>query len=97
MERSASQPDVARPAPVPAAAVDATDWAATPFGPVESWPQSLKTAASMVLGSTAPMFLGWGPDFLMLYNEAYAEILGDRGPAMGKPGREVWSDVWDRI
>src|SRR6185295_17394418 len=44
-----------------------------------------------------PMFLGWGPDFLMLYNHAYAEILGDRGPALGKPGREIWDDAWDRI
>jgi PAS domain S-box-containing protein len=97
MDRAAHQPDHARPAPIPAASVDATDWAATSFGPVENWPQSLKTAASIVLGSTLPMFLGWGPDFRMLYNEAYAEILGDRGPALGKPGREIWEDAWDRI
>jgi PAS domain S-box-containing protein len=89
-------PDHARPAPFPGPD-DGTDWAATGFGPVESWPQSLKTAASIVLGSTLPMFLGWGPDFRMLYNHGYAEILGDRGPALGKPGREVWSDAWERI
>jgi PAS domain S-box-containing protein len=89
-------PDHARPAPFPGPD-DGTDWAATGFGPVEGWPQSLRTAASIVLGSTLPMFLGWGPDFRMLYNHGYAEILGDRGPALGKPGREVWSDAWDRI
>jgi PAS domain S-box-containing protein len=89
-------PEYARPAPFPGAD-DGTDWAATGFGPVEGWPQSLKTAASIVLGSSLPMFLGWGPDFRMLYNHGYAEILGDRGPALGKPGREVWSDAWDRI
>ena len=83
MDRIPSQPDLARPAPFAGARPAAQDWAATPFGPVESWPQSLRTAASMVLGSTLPMFLGWGPDFLLLYNDAYAEILGDRGPAMG--------------
>ena len=58
MDRVPHLPDHARPAPFPAAGDD-TDWAATPFGPVEGWPQSLKTAASIVLGSTLPMFLGW--------------------------------------
>ena len=37
------------------------------------------------------------PISCMLYNDAYAEILGDRGPAMGRPAREVWADIWDRI
>jgi PAS domain S-box-containing protein len=96
MERILNQPDLARPAPLPGA-TGGQDWARTAFGPVESWPQSLRTAASIVLGSTTPMFLGWGSDFRMLYNDAYAEILGDRGPAQGRPGREVWADVWDRI
>ena len=96
MDRIVNQPDHARPAPLPGLA-GGQDWTATSFGPVESWPQSLRTAASMVLGSATPMFIGWGPDFRMLYNDAYADILGDRGPAQGKPGREVWADVWDRI
>jgi len=96
MDRIANQPDLSRRAPLPGTAGDA-DWAATAFGPVESWPQSLRTAASIVLGSATPMFIGWGTDFRMLYNDAYAEILGDRGPAQGRPGREIWDDVWDRI
>ena len=62
------------------------DWAATPLGPVESWPQSLKTAAGMVLGSNVPMFVAWGPDLLLIYNDGYAEILGDRGPRLGPAG-----------
>ena len=90
MDRIPSQPDLARPAAFPGAprwsSTAAQDWAATPLGPVESWPQSLKTAASMVLGSTVPMFVGWGPDLLLLYNDGYAEILGDRGPALGQAG-----------
>ena len=96
MDRVPPLPAYARPAPF-AAAGGGADWASTSFGPAEHWPQSLQTAASIVLGSTVPMFLGWGPEFRMLYNQAYADILGDRGPAMGKPGREVWRDAWDRI
>jgi PAS domain S-box-containing protein len=94
MDRVPTQPDIARPAYVGGRA---QDWAQTPFGPVETWPQSLRTAASMVLGSTLPMFLGWGPDFLLLYNGGYAEILGDRHPCQGRPVREIWADAWPRI
>jgi len=101
MDRIPVQPDHARPAFFPGAPVwslaGRQDWAATPLGPVENWPQSLKTAASMVLGSTVPMFVAWGPELLLVYNDAYAEILGDRGPAFGRPVREIWSDAWERI
>jgi hypothetical protein len=72
------------------------DWAATPLGPVETWPQSLKTAASIVFGSTVPMFLAWGPDFLLLYNDAMARSWAT-GTAMGRPVSEVWADAWERI
>jgi PAS domain S-box-containing protein len=97
MDRIPSRPSYARPA-IPGGALDLMfDWAATPLGPVENWPQSLRTAAGIVMGSTVPMFLGWGPDLLLLYNESYGEILGDRGPAIGMPVREVWADAWDRI
>ena len=94
MDRVPAQPEPARPAHIP---VRTHDWSRTPFGPVESWPQSLRTAASMVLGSTLPMFIAWGPDFLMLYNDGYAELLGDRHPCLGRPAREVWDDAWPRI
>ncbi|HMG46870.1 MAG TPA: response regulator [Allosphingosinicella sp.] len=101
MDRVSSQPDFARPALYPGAPAwslaGAQDWGATPLGPAEAWPQSLKTAASIVLGSTVPMFLAWGPDLLLLYNDGYGEILGDRGPAYGKPVREIWADAWARI
>ena len=101
MEQLVSPPDRAGPAIFPGApnatAAQDHDWASTPLGPPESWPQSLKTAASMVLGSTVPMFLAWGPDLLMVFNDAYAELLGDRNPALGRPAPEVWADVWDRI
>jgi len=94
MDRVPAQPNLARPAFSPRRT---PDWAQTPFGPVETWPQSLRTAASMVLGSTLPMFLAWGPDFLLLYNDGYAEILGDRHPCQGQPAREIWADAWPRI
>jgi PAS domain S-box-containing protein len=101
MDHIPPKPDLARRAVFPgapgASAAELHDWAATPLGPVERWPQSLRTAASMVLGSTVPMFLAWGQDMLLIYNDGYADILGDRGPALGRPVREVWADAWERI
>ena len=79
------------------AAALAHDWSATPLGPSERWPQSLKTAASIVLHSNIPMLIGWGPDLIVIHNDSYGEILGDRRPALGRPLREVWGDIWDVV
>jgi len=54
----------------------AHDWSATPLGPIESWPQSLKTAVDIVLGSGHAMQLAWGSERTILYNDAYAPMLG---------------------
>ena len=76
----------------------AHDWARTPLGPLENWPQSLRSAVSICLGSRFPIVLYWGPDLTVLYNDAYAEILGKKHPwALGRPCREVWSEIWDVI
>ena len=78
--------------------VQRTDWAATPLGPREIWSDSLEQAASMVLASAFPMTLRWGPDFVLIYNDAYRPILGDKHPwALGRPAREAWSEVWPQI
>jgi PAS domain S-box-containing protein len=78
--------------------VRALDWASTPLGPFASWPQSLRSALSICLGSRFPIVIYWGPDLVVLYNDAYAEILGQKHPwALGRPCREVWSEIWDVI
>jgi PAS domain S-box-containing protein len=44
------------------------------------------------------MALRWGPEFVLIYNDTYRPILGDKHPwALGRPAREAWSDVWDQI
>jgi signal transduction histidine kinase len=75
-----------------------TDWAATPLGPVEKWPQALKTAVRIVLTSRQPMFVWWGNELINLYNDAYCSILGGKHPwALGKPAAEVWRDIWNEV
>ncbi|NWF73144.1 MAG: PAS domain-containing protein, partial [Nitrospirae bacterium] len=74
------------------------DWSQTPFGAVSTWPDSLKTAVAICLTSRFPMVLWWGPDLLMLYNDAWRPVLGrSKHPAIAKPGREVWPEVWHII
>jgi signal transduction histidine kinase/DNA-binding response OmpR family regulator len=76
----------------------AFDWSKTPLGPIQSWPQSLHSALSICLGSRFPIVIYWGADLVVLYNDAYAEILGKKHPfALGRPCREVWAEIWDVI
>ncbi|MFO1073687.1 MAG: response regulator, partial [Geminicoccaceae bacterium] len=74
----------------------AHDWAATPLGPIEGWPQSLRTAISILLPSHAQIVAFWGPELVALYNDAYAPTIGAKHPqALGRPARENWSELWD--
>ena len=78
--------------------VDAHDWSATPLGARDAWSPSLKLATDIILASAFPMALRWGTDFVLVYNDAYRPILGDKHPwALGRPAREAWSEVWDQI
>ena len=98
--RSAAPSAEAMPLPgagVHGSAALAHDWAATPLGPPQHWPQPLRTAAGIALGSNIPMMVAWGPDLLIVHNDSYGEVLGDRRPALGRPLREIWADVWDVV
>lgn len=76
------------------------NWSNSPVGPVESWPQSLKTAVSIIINSKFPMFLFWGKRLTCFYNDAYRPSLGNDGKhpsALGQPGAEVWPEIWPVI
>lgn len=72
------------------------DWSATPLGPIEHWPQSLKTATALLLRSPVPIVMLWGPDGVMIYNDAYSVFAGGRHPRLlGSNVREGWPEVAD--
>ena len=74
------------------------DWAATPLGPPEHWPQSLKTAVRIMLTSRQPIWIGWGRELIYLYNDPYQSIIGGKHPwALGRPTSEVWREIWPEI
>ena len=80
------------------ALIGSRDWSRTQLGPLETWPSSLKTMIGVMLGSRFPMMLGWGPDLLEFYNDAYVPVLGVKHPAsLGAPVRVVWSEIWNVV
>ncbi|MDV3459104.1 PAS domain-containing protein [Sphingomonas sp. HF-S4] len=78
--------------------IRAHPWADTPLGAIEDWPQSLRFAINIALGSSFPTAIYWGPELRLLYNDAWAPIPADRHPwALGRPGAEVWADIWHLV
>ncbi|TDP03341.1 PAS domain-containing protein [Flavobacterium sp. 245] len=78
----------------------AKDWSKTPVGPVETWPQSLRTTLGILLHSRFPMFLFWGEEHICFYNDAYRPSLGNEGKhpdILGQKGAEYWPEIWDFI
>ena len=78
------------------ALIRAFDWRAGPLGPMESWSPELRTMVATVLHSPVAAVLMWGPSHIMLYNDHYIAIAGDRHPAaLGRPVETIFPEVWD--
>ncbi|HEY5239410.1 MAG TPA: PAS domain S-box protein [Rhizomicrobium sp.] len=78
-----------------AARIIAHDWSES-LGPLEDWPQSLKTTVGLLVRSPVPIVLLWGPDGIMIYNDAYSIFAGGRHPQLlGSKVREGWPEVAD--
>lgn len=73
------------------------DWASTPLGPLEQWPDVLKTTVALCFASRFPQAIVWGPELITLYNDAFTPILGNKPEALGRPFSEVWDEVWSDI
>lgn len=103
MSDGASAHTAARPRPeFPAgggelgALIRAFDWSKTSLGPISEWPQSLRTATDIVLQSPLPLVMLWGPDGVMIYNDAYSVFAGQRHPRLlGSKVLEGWAEVAD--
>lgn len=75
------------------------EWSETSLGPIDTWPQSLRTTLSILLHSSFPVFFFWTKDLICFYNDAFRPSLGIDGkhPAIGKKGKDVWPEIWDFI
>lgn len=76
----------------------AVNWSATPLGPVESWPVSLRVTVRNLLASRHPMVLFWGPELVQFYNDAFRPSLGEDGRhlvGLGARAADFWSEIWE--
>ena len=78
--------------------IRAFDWASHPLGPPSQWPEALGMAMALCLHSSFPTAIYWGPEFYVLYNDAWSEIPAEKHPwILGKPAREGWADIWSIV
>ena len=81
-----------------AARMRAFDWKQTPVGPLELWPQSLRSTVRTLLDSRYPMILLWAQELAQIYNDAYTSLIGAKHPgALGRSIKETQSESWDTI
>src|SRR3954468_21810797 len=74
------------------------DWSTSSLGPIETWPQSLRTCIRIMLTSRQPIWIGWGKELIKFYNDPYKAIVGGKHPrALGLPASVVWKDIWKDI
>jgi PAS domain S-box-containing protein len=80
------------------AAMRTHDWSRSSIGAAAYWPTSLASMVGMILSSKFPMFVLWGPECTLLYNDGYIPMLGERhGHALGRSMRAVWPEVWPEV
>src|SRR5215472_4410366 len=72
------------------------DWAATPLGPMATWPPLLRNLVMTCMLSQFPMAVCWGQDLIYIYNDAVRPMMGRKHPrAFARPKRLVLPEVWD--
>jgi anti-sigma regulatory factor (Ser/Thr protein kinase) len=72
------------------------DWSTTALPEPADWPPGLAAVIATVMGAPIPMALAVGTEAVLVYNPAYAGIIGRKHPAaFGRPAREALSENWD--
>lgn len=74
------------------------DWSESALRSPSEWPPNLRASLSICLHTRFPIAVYWGPQAILFYNDTWRPILGDKHPwALGRPGREVWSEIWNVV
>jgi PAS domain S-box-containing protein len=73
------------------------DWSTTALGAPNNWTESLRTAAGIMLSSRVPMFLVWGKEKTLLYNDPFIIFLRENNKhpyALGKTLTDALHQDW---
>ncbi|MBD5657697.1 MAG: PAS domain-containing protein, partial [Candidatus Eremiobacteraeota bacterium] len=75
------------------------DWHSGILGPRSQWPASLNAALAICLESRSPIAILWGPQLVVLYNDAYRANVGAalHPAALGRPAIACWPEAWGRL
>ncbi|MEA3051851.1 MAG: hypothetical protein QOG72_754 [Sphingomonadales bacterium] len=71
-------------------------WAATELGPSDRWPPCLAAAADLTFRSPLATALYWGPERLLVHNEAWARLIGEE-PAQGRAAAALANSLWPTV
>ncbi|KAK7209820.1 hypothetical protein V2G26_016998 [Clonostachys chloroleuca] len=78
--------------------IQSIDWARHSLGPMNSWPVRLQEAFNQTISDSRPSSILWGPEYLMLYNEAFSKFVGTDHPhALGRSVLEIWPEIKDKL
>jgi len=74
------------------------DWASSVLGPPDAWPAAIRTVVRLMLDAKHAMFVFWGPQLGLIYNQPYVAFLQDKHPAaLGRPFRDTWPELWPQL
>ncbi|CAG8715716.1 4656_t:CDS:2, partial [Acaulospora morrowiae] len=76
-----------------AGSVHSFAWSSTPLGPRSSWSPSLKTTVDLCLNSVLPTAICYGPEWILIYNQAWGTLLNSNHPT-GRPVSEVRTETY---
>jgi PAS domain S-box-containing protein len=70
-------------------------WENTPAGAMSGWCETLLCTVNTLLESQFPTLLAWGPEMVLVYNDACVPLLADKHPqALGQTAQDCWSEAW---
>lgn len=69
----------------------------TLLGPLSSWDDALVSTLNLILTSRFPMFVTWGPTYLLFHNDAFETVLVGKGPCQGREFRSVFPEAGAKL